>query len=406
MYMDSFVATYVQELATRDAFTNEARAKLETLLSPASTLRPIVAFRIWKGDTVAFSNESGLIGKTFSRSKARQRALDGHIGVDFELPDGDDDEQVRALRLPILEVYAPVREKGTGRIIALAETYEIAIGLASDVWINQVIIWGSVAAIALALIALLFSMTGIGRIERDLLIAEVRKLSRLWTDAEERRRKIARANMKISEKNEQYLRRVHADLQHGPVQNVTQALLKLDPILWTDQDKGSSASPNAHCAADIDCVRKILVDAIRQIRDACSATIPARVDDLAVREALASAAREHHRLSGAAIEYDFANVPEQLPTALKTCLYRIAIEGLRGTCGGSRSQTIRAELGGTTIAIEIVGGPDDKDSGSQLVSLRDRVEALGGTLSVGSTPSGRLVLSAELDVAEMGVSVA
>ena len=69
LYMDSFVASQVQELATSDVLSAYNREALESLLSPASMHRPVVAFRIWKGDTIVFSNERALIGKTFARSE-------------------------------------------------------------------------------------------------------------------------------------------------------------------------------------------------------------------------------------------------------------------------------------------------------------------------------------------------
>ena len=67
LYMDSFVERQAQELATRPTLSTENQKALEKLLSPASMHRPIVAFRIWRGDTVAFSNERVLIGQTFAR---------------------------------------------------------------------------------------------------------------------------------------------------------------------------------------------------------------------------------------------------------------------------------------------------------------------------------------------------
>src|SRR5262245_18006960 len=144
-YMDSFVEGYAQELATRSALSTESREALERLLSPAAMSRPIVAFRIWKGDTVVFSNERQLVGKTFPLTAARERALQGNVVPEFDRPDGDDDEQVQSLNLPILEVYAPVHERGTGRIIAIVETYEIAVGLKSEIFASQLGIWIAIA---------------------------------------------------------------------------------------------------------------------------------------------------------------------------------------------------------------------------------------------------------------------
>lgn len=405
LYMDSFVASHVQELAASDTLSGENRAKLERLLSPASMHRPVVAFRIWKGDTVVFSNERELIGKIFPRSNARQRALEGQIGVEFELADGDDDVQIRALNLPILEVYAPVREKGTGRIIAIAETYEIAIGLGKEVWISQLATWCAVSAMAGALILLLFSMAGTDRIERESFLSKISELYRLREEGEQRRRKIAHANMTMTQVNEQSLSRVQTKLQQGPLQNVTLALLKLDPAQWANSCAIPTAADKAKSVEEIECVREALIETLRQMRDVYAIAVPPNIAELTPGEALASAAREHHRRSGVVVEYDVTNAPTQLPIPLKACLYRIALEGLCGTATGARSQLIRATQAGTSLAIEIVGGSGGEPTQGRLATLRSRIEALGGTLAVSSTPAGQLLLTAEIDLAEMGLSV-
>src|SRR5262245_2768789 len=71
LYMDSFVARHVQELAANSTLSEESRLVLDRLLSPASMHRPLIAFRIWKGDTIVFSNERNLVGQTYARTSAR-----------------------------------------------------------------------------------------------------------------------------------------------------------------------------------------------------------------------------------------------------------------------------------------------------------------------------------------------
>ncbi len=90
LYMDSFLAANVQELATQSSLSDENRMTLERLLSPSAMRRPVVAFRVWSGDMIAFSNERALIGQRFPHDRARDRALRGGIGVEFEDIGGDD----------------------------------------------------------------------------------------------------------------------------------------------------------------------------------------------------------------------------------------------------------------------------------------------------------------------------
>ena len=394
LYMDGFIALHVQELATEPVLSPKVREMLERLLSPASMHRPVIAFRVWKGDTVAFSNERNLIGKSFARTAARERAWQGEIGVEFEELDGEDDEQVRSLQLPLLEVYAPVRQKGTDRIIALVETYEIAVNLKRELLVNQLSAWIVIITVGLIVFISLLTM---GR--------RIGELTHRQTLSEQQRRKIARANMKVSEINEWYLRRIDSALQHGPVQNVTLALLKLDPVNWAFCDAKGAVLPGAtQCMEDLEAIRDALSTTIRQMRAMTTDVVPSRVDELSPREALARAAREHHRQSGQPVEYDVDALPDQLPAPLKACLYRIALDALKTTAGGTRLQSIRASAAKDSLRLEIIGGTGDGETQAKLARLRDRIEALGGTLGVDPTAAGQLSLIAELNLSDMGIS--
>ena len=394
LYMDGFIALQVQELATEQVLSPKVRESLERLLSPASMHRPVIAFRVWKGDTVAFSNEHNLIGKSFARTPARERAWQGEIGAEFDELDGEDDEQVRSLQLPLLEVYAPVRQKGTDRIIAIVETYEIAVDLKRELLVNQLSAWVVIITVGLLVFISLLSM---GR--------RIGELTHHQAQSDQRRRMIARANMKVSETNEWYLRRIESALQHGPVQNVTLALLKLDPVNWAFCDAKGAVLPGAiQCMEDLEAIRDALSNTIRQMRAMTTDVVPPRVDELSPSEALARAAREHHRQSGQRVEYDVDALPDQLPAPLKACLYRIVLDGLKSTTGGTRSQSVRASAAKDSLTLEIIGGLGDGETQAMLARLRDRIEALGGTLGVDPTVAGQLSLIAVLNLSDMGIS--
>ena len=66
--------------------------------------------------------------------------------------DGDDEDDERALQVPILEIYAPVRQTGTNKIIALAETSELAVDLMKEIQTAQYTSYAVLAAGAIGLI--------------------------------------------------------------------------------------------------------------------------------------------------------------------------------------------------------------------------------------------------------------
>jgi signal transduction histidine kinase len=108
--------------------------------------------------------------------------------------------------------------------------------------------------------------------------------------------------------------------------------------------------------ADLEAIRDALSKTIRQMRAMTTDVVPAAVDELSPSEALARAVREHHRQSGKRVEYDVDALPDQLPTPLKACLYRIARDGLKSTAGGTQSQSIRASAANDSLTLEIIGG--------------------------------------------------
>jgi signal transduction histidine kinase len=155
---------------------------------------------------------------------------------------------------------------------------------------------------------------------------------------------------------------------------------------------------------DLEAIRDALSKTIRQMRAMTTDVVPSRVDELSPREALARAAREHHRQSGQAVEYDVDALPDQLPTPLKACLYRIALDGLKTAAEGTHVQSIRASAAKDNLRLEITGGTADGETQAKLARLRDRIEALGGTLGVDPTAAGQLSLIAELNLSDMGIS--
>src|SRR5262249_8418386 len=158
LYMDSFVEPLVQELATRTTLSAESRTALGRLFEPATIGKPVVSFRIWITDEIVFSSRGDLIGKHFRSTEARNSALEGHVVGRFGL-DGDDDEHERALGVPILEIYAPIRQTGTNRIIALAETAELATKLTQEIRAAQYASYATVVSAAMALVFLIFKLT-------------------------------------------------------------------------------------------------------------------------------------------------------------------------------------------------------------------------------------------------------
>jgi signal transduction histidine kinase len=406
LLMEGFVGRYVQELATEPTLSTDSTSALRKLLSPASMHRPVVAFRIWKGDTVTFSNEPDLIGKAFASTAARDRAWGGHVAFELSLPDGDDDSQVNSLDVPVLEVYAPVREGGTGRIIALVEIYELAVGLEHEIIQRQVASWAATGATALTIILLLFSMASSRAIERNRFMHRIAELSQLQSRSEQVWQKMRRAGLHVSHMNERSLQHLGTELHEGPGQLVALALLKFDALnLLIPQLGGSSRTDERR--QDLEVIRKALEGSLRCIHRLAGTLPIADLDALSVPQLFERAVGQHQRRTGVVVQLNTLSLPEQLPAALKAYLYRLALEGLDGTsqCTSGRSPSVTASCNSEKMVLQFAGciqAPDARAERSAKIDyLRNRVESVGGQFRSACAPTGELCLTIELCLSRM-----
>ena len=107
--------------------------------------------------------------------------------------------------------------------------------------------------------------------------------------------------------------------------------------------------------------------------------------------------------SAAPIEVELATLPdERLPEPVEAAAYYVVAEALANVQkhAGATRVVVHASMGEHQLVVEVaddgVGGADDEGSG--LRGLADRVEALGGRLTLESPPGGGTRLLAEIPV--------
>ena len=80
----------------------------------------IVSYKIWKqGGLVVHASDPAIIGKRFPPSPELQAAWAGEVSGSFEALGDAESAREAALGLPLLEVYSPIHEVWSGRIIAV-----------------------------------------------------------------------------------------------------------------------------------------------------------------------------------------------------------------------------------------------------------------------------------------------
>ena len=409
LYMDSYVEPRVQELAQRGTLSLESRRVLDSIANRATPDRSVVVLRIWRGDAIVYSSEPEREGAIIAPDELRNRAFLGHVTAELSYGSEDEDTPVRLRNLPLLEIYAPVRQTGSNNIIALAETYEVATGLADELARARRQSWLIVITIAAVMLGLLFGIVDRGSrtIERqqNLLEERVHELSDLLAENEELRGRIAATHQRVMEVNQRSVSRAVADLNDGPVQLVGLALLTLDSLDTTKQPSNGSGPDQA---TDLETIRSALSDALKELRTVSSWLTPREVEKISLSEALRLAARRHERRSGIPVACEIEPLSWAIPLPVKTCLFRFAQDALaRGVQAGSNGRLSLSAIGsgpGLEVSVYGTGAGNTRASGTVVLGeLRDSIEALGGSLACTSDPhrgfrmTARFRLSPEAD---------
>lgn len=406
-YIDSIIAPLSQDLADADSLSPGAKRAIAELFHGTSLGDRVVSFKLWKPDgLVAEATDPTLSGKKFDLSDDLRKALAGQVSASFENLTDTEDRHELALGLPLLEIYSPIREVWSGKVIGAAEFYEVATQLEEDLssarknsWIAVAVIFSSIGGL-LYLIVLGGSRT-IDRQRRALTerLAEVQALNdrnRLL------RERVQGAAARFSAVNDQALRRIGADLHDGPAQLLGYAVLRLD-----------SLRDGAADAGEVERIERAVKDAIREIRTISRGLSLPDIEARSAAEIVQSVAEAHAARTGSDVTVT-SDMPEgdALPAAVKICLYRFVQEGLSNAWryGGAAGQEVRLTRLGGRLRLAVgdagpgfgaaTGAATEDGGGMGLAGLRDRVESLGGTfLSRNRTDGQGAEIIMELEIA-------
>lgn len=410
VYLDNFIEPHVRELATGSEISTGHQEALTELLRPSLLGNRIVNFHVW--DTtgrIVYSTQPQSIGTRVEDDQPLLRAISGHVDGAY-WPQGHDDVGLRqGPPRPILEIYAPIRDGPGGRVIAVAEFYEDGAALARDLQATRVKTWGMVAAIALAMLALQFGIVHRGgrtiEGQRTELARRVAVLTDLLAQNVDLRRKVDAARRSSHLHNERFMRRLGAELHDGPAQLVGMASVMLEPLDGETAD--TALDEISYSRHHIAVVREALSDALSEIRHLSAGLILPAVDALSPRAALELIVKAHERRTRTQVRLELTDMPTELSPLVKVTLCRLAQEGLNNAFhhADGAGQVVRATGSKIDLRIEVLDeGPGPGVIASDpkrpdhlgLLGLKDRVEALGGSLRLQRRETGGSCLSAHL----------
>lgn len=402
LYMESFVAPLKQDLATRPDVSVASRSEIRRLLDETALGKRVVSFKIWgKGGVVIEASNQDLVGQHFTPTENLVLAWSGEVRADFNDIGDEEDVAERALGLALLEIYAPIREFKTGRVIAVAEFYEVATQLQRDLVYARRLAWGIVGAAVTVIGGTLFAIVlrGSRTIDRQLtalkLVVERNLALRL---------RVQGAAARFSAVNDQSLRRIGADLHDGPAQLMGFAALRLDALRREVVGKKAQAT--------MDEVAQAVRDSILEIRNISRGLSLPDIELRPLQDILLGLAEAHFVRTGAKVRVDCdPRDARDVPISVKICCFRFVQEGLNNSWrhaeGKDQELTLRIKEnvlrlcvldrgpGYGALPIQINGDVN----GLGLAGLTDRVESLGGHIEAGNRPDGGgASLSMELDL--------
>ena len=409
LYMEAFIAPLTQDLARQGSLSDASRAEIEWLISSTPLGDRVVSFKIWrKGGLVVEASNAAIVGMQFSPSDNLKLAWQGAVQADFDDTLDEESAAEQALGIPLLEIYSPIRETETGRVIAVAEFYENATQLRSDLTRARLTSWGAVAALMTVIGASLFAVVlgGSRTIDRQVLAL---------TDMSQRnlalRLRVQGAASRFSALNDTVLRRIGADLHDGPAQLMGFVALRLDALrahLTTDAAR-----------AEILSIERAVKDSIAEVRTIARGLSMPDVDRRALPDLIQALVDSHVERTGCAVQVTMGpGIGTDIPLAVKICVFRAVQEGLTNGWrhAEGRGQAVGLSRHGDFLRLVVQDrgpglpanlnvsqlNPDDAESGMGLAGLTDRVESLGGHLELRNRPKsvdgGGAELYVEIDL--------
>lgn len=153
----------------------------------------------------------------------------------------------------------------------------------------------------------------------------------------------------------------------------------------------------------------------RSVHDLSHRLHPAKLRLIGLVPALQALQREMER-AGIPVTFRHDAVPPALSTELSLCVYRIVQEALQNALKHSRAREVAVHLRGTPDSLDLTVADDGVgfqpaaawSSGLGLISMRERVDAIGGTLEIHTSlgRGTRLHIKVPLSTADAAVSAA
>ena len=390
LYIEGFISPLSPELADAGELSEPARAALQEIFFGNALGERIVSYKIWKeGGVVVEASNEDLRGQIFELSDDQKAAWNGEVSASFEELNDDEDAGEAELGIPLLEVYSPIRETWTGEIVAVAEFYERADGLAIELRDAKRNSWLVVIAVFTTSGVLLFGIVQAGsRLivqQRSALEEQLAESQRISKQNTLLRTRVMAAAQRSTAQADRVMQRIGQDLHDGVAQHLSLASLRFEAAKPSNQGNAST-------------VRQALQTAMTELRAISRGLALPDIDQLDLKMTLTRAIDDHQNAFTVDV-IGVISIADELeaPYPIKLCAYRFVQEALaNATRHANASETrVHALVSGQTLLVSVEDngkGFDVEtlanvrlDGGQGLHGLRDRAQTLDGKIDLSST---------------------
>jgi signal transduction histidine kinase len=400
LYVASIIEPSVASLADGGELTLEELGTLDAHLASPALAERVRSMRLWSQDgRVVYSPNAELIGRTFPVDEHLAQAWRGQVVSSMDDLSGEENEWERARWSRLLELYVPVRERGTDRILAVAEFYLSPRETNQQVDEARRTTWLVVTLAIVGSAVVLFGIVKGGsdtiRRQEQALTDQVAELTTLLDENAKLSDRVLSAAERSTTLNERSMRRVSSDLHDGPGQMLSLALLRLDAL----QKRSEGGDPPS--ASELADVEHILQEAMTDMRSVAAGLRVPELAPMGVDSVASRAVQDHERRSGASVLLRTEALPEEVPLPLKIALFRALQESLSNATrhGGGRDVAVelmgRPGRAGGLAGLELIVHDDgagfdpatlERSKGLGLAGIREQAEILGGSFAIRSAP--------------------
>lgn len=382
LYVDSIIAPVLPDLTRETKLDESIERTLDETLGQGALGKRLVSFRLWRKDgMILYSNDKNLMGRVVPRGENRNRAFNGELVAKFDEVDDPESDAERAVGEPLLEIYNPILQPWSGQVVAVTEFYERAGELERSLTRARFRSW----------VVTITVTAGFFLILSAIVLRGSRTIERQLQENLDLTHRVKKGSQRAVALNEKFLRRVGADLHDGPAQLMAYAALRMDSeqILSDDSNRATREE-------EVATIKESLDEAIRDIRIICRGLILPHIETLSLSEAARRAVEHYQSRTGASVDSAIEPLNDEIPVAVKICVYRFLQEGLNNGWrhADGKGQRVEVKLLGSeiTVIVQDAGQGFNAENASSLglglAGLRERIESLGGIFEINSSFAG------------------